>query len=130
MHRTPVVPGPATIPSAVDIQRLVSRLTIQRTAAGGLVVEAPPETAATLAARSPGWRSCSRPPQRRRWREEIRVDGDERYRTRLEVKRCRVAANRPTGRIRVVLPRAVRYAQGLHAWGRVSTMVLTWYYST
>jgi hypothetical protein len=45
-----VVPGPATIPSAVDIQRLVSGLTIQRTAAGGLVVEAPPETASTLAA--------------------------------------------------------------------------------
>ena len=41
---------PATIPSAADIQRLVSGLTIQRTAAGRLVVEAPPETAATLAA--------------------------------------------------------------------------------
>lgn len=34
----------------MDIQRLVSGLTIQRTAAGGLVVEAPPETASTLAA--------------------------------------------------------------------------------
>ena len=50
MHGTPVVPGPATISSAVDIQRLVSGLTIQRTAAGGLVVEASFETAATLAA--------------------------------------------------------------------------------
>jgi hypothetical protein len=45
-----VVPGAATIPSFVDLQRLVSGLTIQRTAAGGLVVEAPPETASTLAA--------------------------------------------------------------------------------
>jgi superfamily II DNA or RNA helicase len=45
-----VVSGPATIPSAMDIQHLVSGLTIQRTAAGGLVVEAPPETASTLAA--------------------------------------------------------------------------------
>jgi hypothetical protein len=34
----------------VDIQRLVSGLTIRRTPAGGLVVEAPPETASTLAA--------------------------------------------------------------------------------
>lgn len=45
-----VVPGPGPIPSAVEIQRLVSGLTIQRTAGGGLVVEAPPETASTLAA--------------------------------------------------------------------------------
>jgi hypothetical protein len=45
-----LVPGPATPPSAVDIQRLVSGLTIRRTPAGGLVVEAPPETASTLAA--------------------------------------------------------------------------------
>ncbi|MBI3047738.1 MAG: DEAD/DEAH box helicase [Acidobacteria bacterium] len=43
-------PGPEPMPSAADIQRLVSGLTVQRTAGGGLVIEAPPETASTLAA--------------------------------------------------------------------------------
>ena len=43
-------PGPEPMPSAADIQRLVSGLTVQRTASGGLVIEAPPETASTLAA--------------------------------------------------------------------------------
>ena len=43
-------PGPEPVPSAADIQRLVSGLTVQRTASGGLVIEAPPETASTLAA--------------------------------------------------------------------------------
>jgi hypothetical protein len=42
--------GAELMPSAVEIQRLVSRLTVQRTASGGLVIEAPPETASTLAA--------------------------------------------------------------------------------
>jgi hypothetical protein len=37
------------IPAAVEFQRLISGLTIQRTASGGLIVEAPPETASTLA---------------------------------------------------------------------------------
>ena len=36
--------------SARDVQRLFSGLTVQRTARGGLVIEAPPETASTLAA--------------------------------------------------------------------------------
>jgi hypothetical protein len=62
----PLVPEP--IPSSADIQRLVSGLIVQRTANGGLVIEAPPETASTLAARSPGWRSFSRPPPSRRER--------------------------------------------------------------
>jgi hypothetical protein len=44
------VPGAEPMPSAADIQRLVSGLTVQRTAAGGLVIEAPPDTASTLAA--------------------------------------------------------------------------------
>ena len=44
------VPGPTSMPWAVDMQRLVSGVTIQRTAGGGLVIEAPPETASTLAA--------------------------------------------------------------------------------
>src|SRR5439155_19988279 len=38
-------PGPEPAPSAADIQRLVSGLTVQRTATGSLVIEAPPETA-------------------------------------------------------------------------------------
>jgi superfamily II DNA or RNA helicase len=42
------VPGPAD--SAAMIQRLVGGVTVQRTATGGLVIEAPPETASTLAA--------------------------------------------------------------------------------
>jgi superfamily II DNA/RNA helicase len=41
---------PEPIPSAPEIQRLVSGLTMQRTANGGLVIEAPPETASTLGA--------------------------------------------------------------------------------
>jgi hypothetical protein len=32
------------------VQRLVAGVTVQRTASGGLVMEAPPETASTLAA--------------------------------------------------------------------------------
>jgi hypothetical protein len=43
-------PGLEPIPSAAEIQRLVSGLTVQRTANGGLVIEAPPETASTLGA--------------------------------------------------------------------------------
>ncbi|MBI3491080.1 MAG: SWF/SNF helicase family protein [Acidobacteria bacterium] len=42
--------GAEPLPSPDEIQRLVSRLTVQRTASGGLVIEAPPETASTLAA--------------------------------------------------------------------------------
>ncbi|OFW20285.1 MAG: hypothetical protein A3G21_26860 [Acidobacteria bacterium RIFCSPLOWO2_12_FULL_66_21] len=38
------------MPSAATIQRLVAGVTVQRTASGGLVIEAPPETASTLAA--------------------------------------------------------------------------------
>jgi len=38
------------LPSPAEIQRLVSRLTVQRTASGGLVIEAPPKAASTLAA--------------------------------------------------------------------------------
>jgi hypothetical protein len=34
----------------VEIERLISGVTVQRTPAGGLTIEAPPETAATLAA--------------------------------------------------------------------------------
>jgi hypothetical protein len=51
-HDAPVeaLPGPAPIPSAADIQRLVCGLTVKRTATGGLVIEAPPETASTLGA--------------------------------------------------------------------------------
>ena len=45
-----VVPRPASTPSAGEFQRLVSGLSIQRTASGGLVVEAPRETASALAA--------------------------------------------------------------------------------
>jgi superfamily II DNA/RNA helicase len=37
-------------PSATEVQRLFSGLTVQRTDRGGLVIEAPPETASTLAA--------------------------------------------------------------------------------
>jgi hypothetical protein len=43
-------PGAGSQPSAADIQRLVSGLNVQRTANGGLVIEAPPEAASTLAA--------------------------------------------------------------------------------
>ena len=40
----------APAPSARDVQDLFSGLKVQRTAQGGLVIEAPPETASTLAA--------------------------------------------------------------------------------
>jgi SNF2-related domain/Helicase conserved C-terminal domain len=43
-------PGPEPIASAAEIERLVSGLTVRRTANGGLVIEAPRETASTLAA--------------------------------------------------------------------------------
>jgi hypothetical protein len=38
------------MPSAAEVQRLVSGLTVRRTASGGLVIEAPPDTASTLGA--------------------------------------------------------------------------------
>jgi hypothetical protein len=44
--RVPAAPAP----SARDAQDLFSGLKVQRTAQGGLVIEAPPETASTLAA--------------------------------------------------------------------------------
>jgi hypothetical protein len=44
----PAVPEPMAAPSAADVQRLCSGLTVQRTDRGGLVIEAPPETASTL----------------------------------------------------------------------------------
>jgi hypothetical protein len=43
-------PRAEPMPSAGEIQRLISGLTVQRTASGGMVVEAPPDTASTLAA--------------------------------------------------------------------------------
>lgn len=43
-------PVPEPIASAAEIQRLVSSLTVQRTANGGLVIEAPPDTASILGA--------------------------------------------------------------------------------
>ena len=42
--------GPEQIASTADIERLVSGLRVQHTASGGLLIEAPPETASTLAA--------------------------------------------------------------------------------
>src|SRR6266508_3405729 len=48
--RGPGASEPAPPPSAGDVQKLFSRLTVQRTVHGGLVIEAPPETASTLAA--------------------------------------------------------------------------------
>jgi superfamily II DNA or RNA helicase len=42
--------GQELVPSNGEIQRLISGLRIQHTAGGGLVIEAPPETASTLAA--------------------------------------------------------------------------------
>ena len=41
---------PEPIPSDGEIQRLVSGLRVHHTASGGLIIEAPPETASTLAA--------------------------------------------------------------------------------
>lgn len=46
----PTAREPRPADSAADLQRLFSGLTVQRTARGGLVIEAPPETASTLAA--------------------------------------------------------------------------------
>ena len=46
----PPIPEPEPSPSARDVQTLFSGLTVQRTARGGLVIEASPETASTLAA--------------------------------------------------------------------------------
>ena len=46
----PAAPEPAPPPSAGDVQKLFAGLTVQRTAHGGLVIEAPAETASTLAA--------------------------------------------------------------------------------
>jgi len=46
----PAPTAPEATPSAADVQRLFSGLTVQRTDRGGLVIEAPPETASTLAA--------------------------------------------------------------------------------
>jgi hypothetical protein len=46
----PTAPEPTPTPSAADVQRLFAGLTVQRTGRGGLVIEAPPETASTLAA--------------------------------------------------------------------------------
>jgi hypothetical protein len=43
-------PGREPMPAAAEIQRLVSGLTVRRAANGGLIIEAPPETASTLAA--------------------------------------------------------------------------------
>jgi hypothetical protein len=43
-------PRAEPMPSAAEIQRLVSGLTVHRAASGGLIIEAPPETASTLAA--------------------------------------------------------------------------------
>jgi superfamily II DNA or RNA helicase len=43
-------PRPGPLPSAAEVQRLFAGLTVQRAAHGGLVIEAPPETASTLAA--------------------------------------------------------------------------------
>ena len=43
-------PEPTPVESAADVERLFAGLAVQRTARGGLVIEAPPETASTLAA--------------------------------------------------------------------------------
>jgi hypothetical protein len=45
-----ITSAPEPAPSAADIRRLVSGLTVRHTDRGGLIIEAPPETAATLAA--------------------------------------------------------------------------------
>jgi hypothetical protein len=45
-----IASGAEPMPSAGDIQRLVSGLIARRTNGSGLVIEAPPETASTLAA--------------------------------------------------------------------------------
>jgi superfamily II DNA or RNA helicase len=46
----PAAPGPGPLPSAAEVQRLFAGLGVQRTPHGGLVIEAAPETASTLAA--------------------------------------------------------------------------------
>ena len=46
----PGAAGPDPLPSHADIERLLSGLRVQSTASGGLVIEAPPDTASTLAA--------------------------------------------------------------------------------
>jgi hypothetical protein len=48
--RAPAPPEPVPAPSAADVQRLFSGLTVQRTAGGGLVISAPAAPASTLAA--------------------------------------------------------------------------------
>ena len=48
--RIAAAPEPAPPPSAGDVQKLFAGLSVQRTAQGGLMIEAPPETASTLAA--------------------------------------------------------------------------------
>ena len=69
-------PGPVPIPSAADIQRMVSGLTVNRTANGGLVIQAPPETASTLGALFSGiaelFHAAGAP------REEIRLERKDR----------------------------------------------------
>jgi hypothetical protein len=48
--RVAAAPEPMPPPSAVDVQKLFAGLSVQRTAQGGLMIEAPPDTASTLAA--------------------------------------------------------------------------------
>ena len=48
--RVAAVPEPVPPPSGGDVHKLFAGLTVQRTAQGGLMIEAPPETASTLAA--------------------------------------------------------------------------------
>jgi len=48
--RGPTAGEPASLPSAADVQRLFSGVTVERTGSGGLVITAPPDTASTLAA--------------------------------------------------------------------------------
>lgn len=59
-------PEAEPMPSAAEIRRLLSGLSVQRTAGGGLVIEAPPETASTLAALFSGMaqllQACAAPP--------------------------------------------------------------------
>jgi len=45
-----IATAPEPADSAAAIQRLVAGVTVRRTAGGGLVIEAPPETASTLGA--------------------------------------------------------------------------------
>jgi hypothetical protein len=63
------VMAPEPSDSAATIQHLVASVTVQRTAGGGLVIEAPPETASTLAALFSGMaqllQAASAPPETR-----------------------------------------------------------------